>query len=219
MKHLVVLLCLGMSLLASSVSGKETTGVGEVIAGFVKQWPKTWYPEGKDPETSEERDSRLEMLGEVVEAIASSNQTGFQEQDAAALIATLWGHESRFDYWVHMGGDSPIGHQDHGAARCLGQIQTWPNNQHLPTEAEHLALAGLDRKATERCARMTLTYFWGHAQRCLRNRRAADRRWLEPLADYEVAILMASYGAGTCAPVAGRHKDRARTYRALRKQL
>ena len=182
-------------------------------------WPTTWYPEEKAPETSEQRLERKEMASNVVSKVSQDNKTGFDFLDDAALVSMTWQWESgAMEYYVHAGGVSPIGHQDHGNAVCLGQIQTWPGNKHLPTKADHKALAGTSPEATERCARMTLEYMWGHAQRCLRTRIKKDR-WKEPLLDYEVAILAASYGAGHCAPVAQRHKNRARTFRKIRKAV
>jgi hypothetical protein len=123
------------------------------------------------------------------------------------------------DYYVHAGLESPIGHQDHGKARCLGQIHTWPGNPHLPTQADHQALAGLDRAATTRCAETMLRYLWGHARRCIRLQRPAARRWTEPLADYEVALIAAAYGSGYCSPVKRSNKSRARTFRVIRQQM
>lgn len=183
-------------------------------------WPTTWYLEGKAPETTKQQEERKDMSSGVVAKVALDNETELNALDAAAWISMTWRWESAaMEYYVHAGGDSPIGHQDHGNAVCLGQIQTWPNNKHLPTKADHKALAGTSPEATERCARMTLTYMWGHAQRCLRTRAKAETRWREPLRDYEVAILAASYGAGHCAPVAKRHKNRAHTFRKIRKAL
>lgn len=183
-------------------------------------WPSTWYPEGKAPETQEQQIARKDMTSNVVASVSLNNDTGFSALDDAALISMTWRWESAaLEYYVHAGEESPVGHQDHGNAVCLGQIQTWPNNKHLPTKADHRALAGTSPEATERCARMTLTYMWGHAQRCLRTRANKETRWREPLRDYEVAILAASYGAGHCAPVAKRHKDRAYTFRKIWKEL
>lgn len=190
-----------------------------VLAVFSFSWGSTWYPEGKAPETDEEREARHQMVGGVVASVALENETAWGPVDDAALIEAVWAHESDFEYFVHAGGDSPIGHQDHGLARCMGQIHTWPGNKHLPTKADHQALAGLDRAATERCARVTLAYFWGHAQRCIRTNRSGARRWVEPLADWEAAKLFAAYGKGYCAPVAAKHKNRARTFRRIRAAL
>lgn len=182
-------------------------------------WPTTSYPEGKAPETTEQREERKDMASDVVAKVALVNETELNALDAASWISMTWRWESAaMEYYVHAGGVSPIGHQDHGNAVCMGQIQTWPNNKHLPSKEDHRALAGTSLEATERCARMTLTYMWGHAQRCLRTRVKKDR-WKEPLLDYEVAILAASYGAGHCAPVAQRHKNRANTFRKIRKEL
>ncbi|CAB4154414.1 hypothetical protein UFOVP650_3 [uncultured Caudovirales phage] len=144
--------------------------------------------------------------------------TELKPADSAALIETVWGYESAFEYYVHAGGVSPIGDQDGGLARCMGQIHTWKGNKHLPTKADHQALAGTDAEATRRCAQITLAYFWAHAQRCLRVGVRKDR-WARPLEQWEAAKLFAAYGAGRCAPVGRRHKGRALTFGRLRSQI
>lgn len=70
-----------------------------------------------------------------------------------------------------------------------------------------------------RCATVTLKYLWGHAQRCIRRGRPAARRWTEPLADYEVALIVAAYGSGYCSPIKASSKVRARTFRRIRSQM
>jgi len=159
------------------------------------------------------------MIVEVDAEVANAGVSQFAATDAAALLLAIQLHESALDYYVHAGLESPIGHQDHGKARCLGQIHTWPGNPHLPTKADHAALAGLDREATTRCATVMLKYLWGHAQRCIRKGRPAARRWAEPLADYEVALIVAAYGSGYCSPIKASSKVRARTFRRIRRQM
>lgn len=190
------------------------------LVAFVGQWDNTWYPAGKAPETEEERRERHAVIATVVDRVAWDNETQLRPTDAAALITAVWAYESRFEHHVHAGLVSPIGHQDHGRARCLGQIHTWPGNPHLPTEADHQALAGLDEAATERCARVTLAYFWAHAQRCLRRKTwSSPNRWEKPLQDWEAATLFASYGSGRCTTPLRRHGNRAKTFRALAQSL
>jgi len=99
----------------------------------------------------------------------------------------------------------PIGSQDSGKARCLGQlhhIKSWW------TEDEWRALAGRNHEATERCAKATLRAFWYHAERCkLRRDIPKAKRWRGMLSLDEVAILMGAYGTGTtCKPLAWQKK-------------
>ena len=171
------------------------------------------------PETDDDRRERIGMIAEVDADVASAGVSQFAPGDAAALLLAIQLHESALDYYVHAGLESPIGHQDHGKARCLGQIHTWPGNPHLPTKTDHMALAGLDREATTRCATVMLKYLWGHAQRCIRRSVPAASRWETALTDAEVAMIAAAYGAGYCSPVKASNRSRARTFRRIRKQM
>lgn len=188
------------------------------LLGVALSWQVPFYGQ-TPPETEEQRGERLAMIAAVNTEVASSNVAGFDPRDSAALLLAIQIHESALDYYVHAGLESPIGHQDHGKARCLGQIHTWPGNPHLPTRADHQALAGLDRAATTRCAETMLRYLWGHARRCIRLQRPAARRWTEPLADYEVALIAAAYGSGYCSPVKRSNKSRTRTFRKIRNAM
>ncbi len=185
------------------------------LFAFSVSWPRTYYG-ANPPETDEQWADRMRRQALAVAEV--STESGFRAADAAALVETVWGYESAFEYYVHAGGISPIGDQDGGLARCMGQIHTWPGNKHLPTKADHQALAGTDEEATRRCAQVTLAYFWGHAQRCLRVGVRKDR-WARPLEQWEAAKLFAAYGAGQCVPVAKRHKGRALTFSRLRAQI
>jgi hypothetical protein len=192
--------------------------LANILFAFSMAFPSPVYG-ASHSETEDDRRERVGMIAEVNAEVASAGVSQFAPTDAAALLLAVQLHESALDYYVHAGLESPIGHQDHGKARCLGQIHTWPGNPHLPTKADHAALAGLDREATTRCATVMLRYLWGHAQRCIRKGRPAARRWAEPLADYEVALIVAAYGSGYCSPVKASSKVRARTFRRIRSQM
>lgn len=166
------------------------------------------------PETQEQRAQRLELIASVDVEVAHSGLAGFDPRDSAALLLAIQIHESKLDYYVHAGLDSPIGHQDHGKARCLGQIHTWPGNPHLPTAEDHRALAGLDRDATTRCASTMLRYLWGHARRCVKR-----SNWESPLTDREVTLIAAAYGTGYCTAPKASNRARARTFRRIRTEL
>ena len=187
----------------------------------VGTWTGTWYPEGKGPETQAQEQARRVMIVEEVSGEALRNDTMFRAADAAAAVLMVWKHETRLDYYVHAGQMSPIGSQDLGLARCLGQIQWWPGHRYL-TQHEHRALAGLSREATRRCAHMTLRYLWAHADRCIRleeGKRSSVDRWDAKLTLEEVAVVSASYGKWRCVPAKKRHRTRAVTFESLRRQL
>lgn len=166
----------------------------------------TWYPPGAGPETPQERMERWTMVGEVITESAMSGLTEFWPQDNAKLALMITHGESRIDYHVHAGLPSPIGHQDYGSAKCLGQIQwherMWPNKE------DWEALAGLSREATRRCIDAILTIMWIHAKRCeLRKDVPEFRRWKAPLSTNEVRVLVSAYGSGvSCKPVSKKHK-------------
>lgn len=189
--------------------------IANVLFAFAMAFPSPAYGPSH-PETDDDRRERVGMIAEVDAEVASAGVSQFAATDAAALLLAIQLHESALDYYVHAGLESPIGHQDHGKARCLGQIHTWPGNPHLPTKADHAALAGLDREATTRCATTMLRYLWGHARRCIRRSVPATSRWDAPLTDAEVATIAAAYGTGYCTPVKASNRVRARTFRRIR---
>jgi hypothetical protein len=183
-----------------------------IVAAFAISLPPVWYPQGAGPETPEQRNERVEMAARVVAATANTDATGLDRAQLTAMTLSIWFNESRFDWHVHAGLKSPIGNQDVGKARCLGQLQTWKNNA-LLTDEQWVALVGHDEAATARCASATQAYLWYHAQRCLRRDVAAAKRWEKRLTDVEVALVFAAYGAGKCAPVGKSTQLRVVTYR------
>jgi len=185
-----------------------------IIAAFALSLPPVWYPAGAGPETVAQRDARVEMASHENAEQAHSGETRLPPDQLAAMTESIWFNESRFDWHVHAGKVSPIGNQDVGNARCLGQVQTWRGNT-LLTRAEWLALTGLDRAATRRCAAATQSYLWYHAQRCIRRDVPAARRWDKRLTDHEAGLLFAAYGAGNCAPIKKSTGLRIATYRQL----
>jgi len=172
--------------------------IAAVLTAYVVTLAPIRYS-GPAPETAERRKERLAMVAEVVSEVASEGTTQWRPDDVAALVLATWVDESALEYWVHAGGVSPLGNQDGGRARCLGQIQTWPGNTLLSPD-EHRALVGVDRAATKRCAQATVEYYWAH-RRCLRSRQPAATRWKSALKPGELALLAAAYGKGWCAPV------------------
>lgn len=167
----------------SSARGSQSALEREMLT-----WSKTWYEPGGGPETDDERLARWSMAMSTVESLRSEI---FTRADTQALVATAWRFESALDYHVHGGEKSPIGHQDNGTSRCLGQIK------HLArwwTRDEWMALAGRDEDATDRCARATLRVFEYHFDRCRRAGTIARGR--RSLTAHDVAVLFNAYADG-----------------------
>lgn len=185
------------------------------LAALFVALPSTWYsPETPPPESPAQRDTRVSMAAvQLVEAVEASPFPKSQRLVALNVAASIWQNESGLDWAVHAGVESPVGPGDWGAARCMGQIHTWPGN-YLLTREQWTALVGTDEAATRRCADATLSYLWYHAERCLRVGKA--NRWAEPLRDDEVLRLFAAYGEGYCAPVQASNHLRLQTYRRYR---
>jgi hypothetical protein len=162
--------------------------------------PVAWHPTDVEPETTPQRDGRYETGGASAASTALNGKHVFHPWQAAAMTGAIWLDETSLDYYVHAGKKSFIGHQDHGRAKCFGQIQTWPGNT-LLTRDEWEALAGTDYAATQRCADATVAYLNYHALRCLRRKLPKEKRWANPLTNTELALLFAAYGEGKCSPV------------------
>ena len=192
------------------------------LVAIFGSWPVTWYPPGELPETAEQRRARLTMAADVVTFVAHDNPTGLDAFDSAPLVTVIWGSESAMEYHVHAGTKSPIGHQDHGKARCLGQLRTWKGNT-LLTPEQFKALPGTSPEATERCARATLSYLHYHARRCLIYSAPPPyrprRNFHEPLSEHEVGIIFASYAMGYCTQPLERSAKRAAKWAKMRKAL
>lgn len=121
-----------------------------------------------------------------------------RDRDEAALMLTIIRHESNLEYYVHAGLPSPIGTQDGGRARCLGQIHRVPT---WWTYDEWRALAGTSYRATVRCVHAIQRVLDYHARRC----NASRHTWSG------VGRLLAAYWDG--------HTCTARTTRGQRSRL
>jgi len=195
--------------LTMAARGDEPTG----LEAEIQAWTPTWYPPGGGPETDPDRRKRWAMVAEVLADLPQ--ETDLWPQDQTALVATIWKYESSLDFHVHGGDRSPIGHQDRGTSRCLGQIK------HVKawwTLSEWTALAGRDIEATRRCAAATLRVIGYHVERCkLRRNLPEAARWRAPLSAEEAGILLGAYGTGsTCTPALPK---RVKTFMGLREAL
>lgn len=189
----------------------------KALLAIVLSWTPTWYPADGGPETEAERRSRWSMIVETVADVSEQGYVDFGAKDVAALNMTIFKWESALDYHVHGGEESPIGHQDHGKARCLGQIQ-----QNSTPEKEWKALAGRSPEATRRCAVATQRALQYHVKRCkLRKQIPPKNRWREPLNGMETLILLHAYGTGHTCHVSSKKNvvDRLKTYRRLRNAM
>lgn len=175
--------------LASKARGDEPNA----FTAEVLSWTPTWYPAGGGPETEQDRRERWTMVADVLSDLPQG--TDLWPQDQTALVATIWKFESSLDFHVHGGERSPIGHQDRGTSRCLGQIK---HVKHWWTLKQWSELAGRDVESTKRCASATLKVIGYHLKRCkLRQELPEYARWRAPLTEGEAGILFNAYGTGS----------------------
>ena len=179
----------------------ETLTAAAIVV--MQSFTPVWYPaDGKfaNPETEAERDERLEMIGEVNAEVAygdkGKNITPWGPKDDLALLKAIQRGESAFEYRVHAGQESHIGHADYGKAMCMGQIH-WVRSWW--TKEQWRALAGTDRKSTKLCAEAMLRILRYHADRCkFRHHIDKKKRWSTRLKMREAKRLIRWYGNGNC---------------------
>jgi len=168
--------------------------VTAIAIAVILSFSPTIYPksgEFANPETQDERTTRVSMIAEVDAEVAYADKlTPWRAKDDLALLLAVQRGESAFEYRVHQGVKTHIGTQDNMKSRCLGQIQ-----RNGKTVKEWTALAGLDRAATTRCAKAMLSVFAYHARRC---RLRKPHQWGHPLKLAEVGLLVKWYGFGHC---------------------
>lgn len=189
----------------------------KAILIIVLSWTPTWYPTDGGPETPAERVERWTMITKTVIETSEQGYVDFPAADAAAMTLTIFKWESALDYHVHGGEKSPIGHQDHGKARCLGQIQ-----QNGKSTKEWKALAGRSPEATQRCVIAAQEALQYHVKRCkLRRKIPIAKRWLAPLNADEVAVLLHAYGTGHACWVSTKKEvtNRVKTYYRIRRAI
>lgn len=180
------------------------------IKAAIVAWGATWYPAGQGPETPVEFEQRAEVVAKAIDTIVK--QYPFEQSSFAALITNTWGWESGWDWHVHAGLESPIGHQDYGKARCLGQL----HRTGFITQERWDQLAGHSYEATLRCASATAEAFKHHAQRCLRkNAPRGGNKWKEPFTRWETLQLMSAYATGHGCGVIDKAVQRYASYRKL----
>jgi hypothetical protein len=159
-------------------------------------------------ESKEDAEGRVRMVASVVD---DAPGTKFAREDMVALVATTFRFESALDYFVHGGEESPLGPQDGGRARCLGQIH---HHEQWWTEEHWRSLAGRDVEATERCVEAAARIFEYHWDRC---RRAGAVSGQRRLTDRDAHALLTAYGDGVSC--GGGRKERLAAFRRLRGTL
>jgi len=131
--------------------------------------------------------ARLETISEsaATAALEYADGTGWTASELGLAIMILWNEETRFDERVHAGTGHPVWHEDHGQAKCLGQIHA---SLVIPEE-EWEMLTGTDAGRTLLCARATAKVFVSKARNCgvWSGQRATEDK---------VSRVYASYGSG-----------------------
>jgi hypothetical protein len=119
-------------------------------------------------ETAEERIERFHVIAEsnAKAALALANGKGWSAWELGLAVTVLQGRESGgFDRRIHAGEEHPVWTQDHGLARCMGQIHATVESGPVPLEVWN-RLAGLDVDSTELCARVTAQLLVSYARQC-----------------------------------------------------
>jgi hypothetical protein len=183
----------------------------EQLLGAALAQPRAWYAPGSDAlgarETQEEYETRIDL---AVRALARATVKERKDGTHAVIPPNWWHHrstlvaavlahwyeESRLAYEIHAGMDHPVWTQDLGRARCMGQLHSG-----LVPDQDWLTLAGLDEKATERCALWTARAITRMALYCGQGKRGSDK-----LDDLLVPMFSAMGGRGCAPTVAGRAK-------------
>ena len=178
----------------------------EALLAVVVGLPAPWYGQNRQPETDEQYRERVQIIAEAI-TLEAERSKAWPHGVAGLAIATLtlWEAESSLSYDVHANtGNDPWG-QDHGKARCLGQL----HSSRLVPKEEWETLAGADLEATRRCANATMRVLRAQYRVCQKRGAPGD-----PIANmYEI------YANGrSCTPKA-RSLRRARRYRQLMNQF
>ena len=147
--------------------GSETMTKAKLVAALLKA--ALALPHGLAPgETAEDREARIQTIVEAnaTAALAYANGKGWSALELGLAVTVLEGNESGgFDRRVHAGEEHPRWTQDHGLARCLGQLHETKAVGPVP-RAVWERLAGLDVDSTELCARVTTEVLVAHANQC-----------------------------------------------------
>lgn len=138
-------------------------------------------------ETPEEYAARMYVISDALEAEVSHPRSlkgwPWGALNLAAAVLAVWDRESHFDPYVHAGPpvQHPVHHQDHGHARCLGQVQS----SGLIPKSWWKRTTGINVKSTQECARATI--------RVMRAYQYCYRRGFSMQA---ASAMMSGYGTG-----------------------
>lgn len=116
---------LAATLASGALAGDDVNVELEAIYQTMIELPRSKYSK----ETDEEYSARIRIAAESLHLAAAdpSNQDSWHLGRSRMITATLsaWYEESKFDPYVHIGPPTkhPVLTQDHGRARCFGQVQ------------------------------------------------------------------------------------------------
>ena len=156
----------------------EPITLREFLSERAIEAPGPWYAPGTEPETSEQRASRLRM---IVDVIVTSAPVAAKEYDwfwtptdlAIAAFTKTYYESGHWDIKIHNGTKKG----DHGHSVCLGQI--WGGGKKL---------VGTDRAHTTACIMAVMKHLAFHQHRCLNN--------TTPINWWSVAQIYSGYGTG-----------------------
>jgi hypothetical protein len=175
---IILMFCM-VTVFSSTSIANSTMKLSDYMAlTAIDTLPEPWYMPGENPETIEQRETRLTMISEVIaeQAPIAKKQFGwFWSSDDLALAAftKTWYESGRFKLNVHSGK----ARGDHGKSVCLGQIMNGKKD-----------LIGVDRQSTSRCINEVMKHLSMHQKRCLNEKT--------PASQFAMAKVFAGYGTG-----------------------
>lgn len=185
---LLVALCLVVALVAVRAEATREAPLAAWLFATAKELPRSHAP--GETETAEA--IRLERISRAYAfaTLPYANGHGWTASELGMALLILADEETRLDERIHAGGEHPVWTQDHGLAKCLGQLHV----SKLVPQSLWAKLGGTDEDATRRCAEATALVWVAVAKNC--------GVWLGARADRNrVAEAFMAYGSGgKCKP-------------------
>ena len=160
-------------------------------------------------QTGEPVDAYQARVGVIVDAIGETvaEYPKWKPAELAALLTVISYGESKWDPVIHAGGIHRVYHQDHGRAKCLGQLQP---SGFVPTR-EWETLGGTDKAATVRCLTAMARVLSGFRRYCRYERGAMTR--------HRMAVIIGAYGTGRGCIATPQSRKRAKKWAAMVRKL
>lgn len=163
------------------------TAIYAALVVIAMALPKPYYPPGKNPETREQYEARVEIVIEAVslEAPLARGPEGEEwlwptEDLISGAFIKMWSESRRLSLEVHNGTRKG----DNGKSVCLGQIMYGSKK-----------LVGTDLAATRRCTAKVMQIMIQHQHRCLRGKARSNP------SPTSMARIYSGYGTGySCSP-------------------